>query len=124
MPFTPDKAIVWSEIPVRDLDAAVKFYKAIYDFDLSIDNSGPNPIAMIPVADPEIACGHLYPGTPPASGTGPTTHFQVPDKLESAIERCTKAGGTMLPEIVSMPFGRFAYALDPDGNSIGLFEPS
>lgn len=123
MPFTPDNAIVWNEIPVRDLDAAVKFYTAVFDYDLKIDDSGQNPVAMIPGTDLDTACGQLYPGTPSTSGSGTTIHLQIPDKLENAMERCAKAGGTTQPKIETLPVGRFAYALDPDGNSIGLFEP-
>ena len=51
--------------------------------------------------------------------------MMVPDAVETALERVWTAGGSV-PDIpiVTIPSGRFAYALDPDGNSIGLFEPT
>lgn len=113
--------VVWSEIPVSDMKKAVAFYNAVFDWQMVIDESGPNPMAILG-GDMETTGGHLYPGKP-AQGNGPTVHIAVPDRLEDAMIRCRTSGGTVLGEIVTIPPGRFAYATDPDGNSIGLFEP-
>ncbi|MEM9427188.1 MAG: VOC family protein [Pseudomonadota bacterium] len=121
MSFTPDNALVWGEIPVRDLDRGMAFYSAVFGYDLKSEDAGPNPVAYLPTDQPGIA-GHLYPGEPAAPGTGPTMHLAVPDTLEAAAERCWKAGGTVKSEPIAIPVGRFQYVEDPDGNSIGLFE--
>ncbi|SPH16668.1 hypothetical protein DEA8626_00179 [Defluviimonas aquaemixtae] len=113
--------VVWSEIPVSDMKKAVAFYNATFDWQMTIDESGPNPMATLG-SNMETTSGHLYPGKP-AAGNGPTVHIAVPDRLEDAAIRCRKAGGTILGDIVTIPPGRFVYAKDPDGNSIGLFEP-
>ena len=63
----------------------------------------------------------LIPGKPAPDGTGPTIHLACPDTLEDALERVTKAGGRVVSDPISIPAGRFAYCLDPDGNSIGVF---
>ena len=123
MTQTADNALVWGEIPVRDLDSAMAFYGSVFGFEMTRDETGPNPMAMFSDG-PGVVSGHLYPGTPPAPGTGPTLHLNVPDTLEAAAERCWKAGGTLKSDPISIPPGRFQYALDPDGNSIGLFERS
>ena len=65
--------------------------------------------------------GHLYPGTPAARGTGSTIHLAVAAPLEEALERVTANGGEVVSPIVTIPAGRFAYCLDLDGNSFGLF---
>jgi predicted enzyme related to lactoylglutathione lyase len=39
------------------------------------------------------------------------------------MEACGRGGGKVLSPVITIPPGRFAYATDPDGNSIGLFEP-
>jgi uncharacterized protein len=114
--------VVWSEIPVSDMRKAVAFYNTVFDWQMTIDESGPNPMANFGNATNAVG-GHLYPGKP-ASGNGPTVHIAVRDRLEDAVIRCRKAGGTVLGEIISIPPGRFVYATDPDGNSIGLFEPA
>lgn len=115
-------ALVWCEIPVSDMEKSVAFYNSVFGYSLTIDESGPNPMAMIPNNDAMVVGGHLYPGKPASDGQGPTTHFAVPDALEEAMERVAPAGGMLRSPIVTIPPGRFVYAQDPDGNSIGLFE--
>ncbi len=123
MSHAPANAVVWAEVPVSDMDRAVQFYNAVFGYDLQIDDSGPNPMAMFPTTPPmEGTAGHLYPGTPSNAGTGPTVHMAIPDTVEEARSRCLAAGGASEGPIIEMPFGRWAYATDPDGNSIGLFQ--
>ncbi len=125
MSFSPANTVAWTEIPVRDIDRGMAFYGQVFDYALTKDESGPNPMAMLPVKDVNSGiAGHLYPGEPAAPGTGPTIHLFVPDDLESTMERFWKAGGTLNGDTISMPFGRFHYGTDPDGNSISLFEPA
>ncbi len=125
MSFTPANSVVWMEIPVRDIDRGMAFYSEVFGHDLKRDDTGPNPMAIFPVENPESGVsGHLYPGEPAAAGNGPTIHLQVADTLEAAAERCWKAGGTVKSDPIAIPAGRFQYVVDPDGNSIGLFEPN
>lgn len=120
MPDNPKNAVVWTEIPVTDLERAVRFYSRLLGHEMSIDESGPNPMSVFPS---DGVAGHLYPGTP-SRGAGPTIHFAVTDGIDAAAERCRAAGGEVTSEPIPLPTGRFVYATDPDGNSIGLFEGS
>ena len=115
-------ALVWVEIPVSNMKKAAAFYSAVFDYTLTIDDSGPNPMAIFPSKDTMGTAGHLYVGKPSKDGHGPTPHLAVPGTLEDAMQRWTKAGGMVRSPIVTIPPGRFAYAQDLDGNSIGLFE--
>ena len=121
MSFTPENFTVWAEIPVADLDRAIAFYNTVFDTALTKDESGPNPMAMFPTSAPGGVSGHLYPGKPATDGAGPTVHFACPGKLEETLERVNGAGGKVLSEAIEIPAGRFAYCLDSEGNSIGLF---
>ena len=112
--------VVWTEIPVSDLDAGMAFYSKVFGWQMKAEQMGPNLGANF-TDDLTSISGHLYPGTP-ANGNGPTIHLAV-DQLEAAAERCKAAGGTIIGEPVEIPPGRFQYATDPDGNSLGLFEP-
>jgi len=73
----PQHFVVWTEIPVRNLDDAIKYYQDVLGIECEINDMGPNKTAMFKVQV-----------SPP----------------------------------IAMPFGRFTYTIDPDGNSIGLFE--
>jgi predicted enzyme related to lactoylglutathione lyase len=116
----PPKAFIWFEIPVTDMDRARAFYGAVLQNDLTLEETGPNPIAMFAAKD-QAASGHVYPGKPALSGTGPTIHLAVAAPIEEAIARVTANGGQVVSPVVQIPSGRFAYCLDPDGNSFGLF---
>ena len=117
----PRHAVVWTEIPVTDLAAGMKFYEALTGNPLMLNEAGPNPMADFKTADPTGVAGHLYVGKPAPKGTGPTIHMLV-GPLEAAMERCNAAGGQTMGPIITIPPGRFCYATDPDGNSLGLFE--
>ena len=121
MAVTPDMTVVWTEIPVRDIDRGIAFYGDVFKFEMARDDTGPNPMANF-TSNMQSISGHIYPGEPAAGGNGPTIHFNVPDTLEATAERCWKAGGSVLGDPITIPPGRFQYATDPDGNSIGLFE--
>ncbi|MEM0947601.1 MAG: VOC family protein [Pseudomonadota bacterium] len=121
-PDTASPVVVWTEIPVTDMERAVAFYDAVFGWQMKIDETGPNPMATFANSTAGVG-GHLYPGVP-ASAAGPTVHIAVPDRLEAAMDRCRNSGGILHGSIIPIPFGRFVYATDPDGNSIGLFEPA
>ena len=118
---TPDNSVVWFEIPVTDMKRAKSFYTAVLGSEFKDDNTGPNPMAIFVAKDDASVAGHLYPGKPSKEGSGNTIHLATPAPLEEALERLSKSGGKVLSPIVTIPPGRFAYCLDPDGNSIGLF---
>lgn len=124
---TPPNAAVWFEIPVTNMGGGKALCAVVLDTELAVldtelkdDNTGPNPFAILPTSDQGVA-GHLYPGKPAASGAGNTVHFASPEPLEAALERVKQIGGEVTREIFTIPPGRLAYRLDPDGNSIGLF---
>lgn len=114
--------VVWSEIPVRDIDRGLAFYANVLKKTLSRDDTGPNPMVMLSADDDATVGCHLYPGEPAADGRGPTIHFNCPDTLQATMDRVWEAGGKVLSPIVAIPVGSFFYCQDPDGNSFSIFE--
>lgn len=121
MPHAPQHLACWFEIPVTDLDRSMAFYASVLDVEMRLDTeSGPNPMAFFPAPDPlGSISGHLYPGKP--SREGNTIHLVAPQGLDAARARIVAAGGEVESPDIAVPAGRFFYARDPDGNSIGLF---
>lgn len=118
----PQNAVVWAEIPVTDMAKAKAFYAAVVGNALVENNDGPNPMAFFNNADPQNGvAGHLYPGKPAANGSGNTIHLAAAGTVEEAMQRVKQAGGEVLSPVIEIPAGRFAYCIDPDGNSIGVF---
>lgn len=123
MTYAPKDFLVWGELPVTDMDRAIAFYQTVTMADLSIDNSGPNPMAVFKPKDPAQGVAlSLYPGTPAAKGSGPTLHISASGPLEDTMQRVRSAGGDVVSAPIPLPAGRFFYALDLDGNSVGFFE--
>ena len=118
--FVPAKASIWFEIPVTDMARSQAFYGAVLQNGLQLDEAGPNPVAMF-AAEDKMASGHVYPGKPATPGTGPTIHLAVAAPIEAAMQRVAEHGGKVVSPVIEIPAGRFAYCLDPDGNSFGLF---
>lgn len=119
--MTTIATVVWTEIPVADLAKGRAFYEAVFGWSMVLRTDGPNDIVDF-ISQAEGVSGHLYVGTP-ANGNGPTIHLAVQSTLEDGMARVTAAGGKVVSPAIDIPPGRFAYGLDPDGNSIGLFEP-
>ncbi|MBK8456469.1 MAG: VOC family protein [Phyllobacteriaceae bacterium] len=122
MSEAPTNAVVWFEIPVRNLDKGKAFYGKVTGLPLKDEQMGPNMTAIFAYSGPHETAisGHIVEGEPAAKGAGATVHLAV-DSLEPALARVGEAGGEVVSPIVAIPAGRFAYCRDPDGNSFGLF---
>lgn len=118
--MTPANAAIWFEIPVSNLASAKAFYGTVLQRELKDEQMGPNMTAIFPYGGNGGVSGHLYEGRPAMKGSGGTVHLAV-DALEPALERVGASGGEVVSPIIAIPAGRFAYCLDPDGNSFGLF---
>ncbi len=113
--------VVFTEIPVADPARACRFYETLLQGPLTRDDNGPNPMWMFPAGADGHPAGHLYPGKPARDGEGMTAHLGVTDALEAAMERVRQGGGTVVSEVIEIPVGAFFYAIDTEGNSLGLF---
>ena len=114
--------VVWAEIPVTDMARAKSFYETVFQEPLKDELDSPNPMAMLPYPGGIGAAGHLYPGKPAPKGEGTTTHLAVFDNLNNAMARVEKGGGEVISEVITIPAGSFFYAIDTEGNSIGIFK--
>ena len=114
--------LVWAEIPVADMARAQKFYETLFEEKLNLVEDGPTPMAMLPYPGGVGAAGHLYPGSPAKRGEGITAHVAVPSGLDVAMDRVRDAGGEVVSEVITIPAGSFFYAIDTEGNSLGVFK--
>lgn len=117
---TPAPIVVWMEIAVTDLPRATAFYSAVFRYPMIPQHNGGQDEVYFDDGTGATS-GHLYQGTPATGGM--VVHLAVPDRLEDAMARWVAAGGHVTSPVITIPPGRFAYAKDPDGNGIGLFEP-
>ncbi|GGN30309.1 hypothetical protein GCM10011609_88030 [Lentzea pudingi] len=126
--------VFWFDVPVRDIDEASEFYHEVFGWEVrpkhSRDGDDALSFRMAFTAQTDDKNTPLKPGainggvvTRNIGITQPTILVEV-DDVDEKIEKLLQAGGSMVTEKVSLPLanGNFAYAKDPDGNVLGLWE--
>ncbi|MEM9437089.1 MAG: VOC family protein [Pseudomonadota bacterium] len=117
MPYQPKNAVVWSEIHVRDLDAASAFYAKVTGMEAQRMEMFGADVAVFGTMD---GSGFdLQVGEP---GAGSVTYIAAEGKLADTMARVREAGGDVLSEAMQIPSGAFFACKDPDGNTVGFFE--
>lgn len=118
-------AVTWFEIPVTDMDRAVRFYGAVFGGGFDRQTVDGYDMALFPVADgAEGASGALAKGDVyvPAKA-GPLVYFGVAE-IGPVLARAMAAGGKVLHAEKSIgPFGFVAEFEDSEGNRIALHRP-
>lgn len=122
-----DKNVVgWFEIPVQDMDRAIKFYETVFDFKLDRNNMGPLDMAWFPMVENGIgAAGSLvyHEEFYKPSSEGALVYFtsQAGD-LSVELARVEDAGGKILVPrtLIKEDIGYMAAFIDSEGNRIAL----
>lgn len=118
-------AVVWFDIPVRDLERAARFYTDVLGVDLARVDHGPMQCYFFPFA-PGVASGALVQSAearPTADGT--VVYLDGGPDLQIPLSRVERAGGKVLqPKTGIGEHGFIAYLLDTEGNKVALHSPN
>ncbi len=112
----------WFEIPVKDLDRAVKFYEKVFDVKLSSEEMGGMKMALFPFTqDAPGAAGALIKGESyEPSHAGTVVYFSVED-IPETLRRITANGGkTVMPKTGIGQYGFIAQYEDTEGNRLAI----
>ncbi len=117
--------INWFEIPVADMDRAIKFYEPVMQLALRREKMDCAELAVFPHEDP-------YTGGALAKFDGVTPSLQGAiiylhtDNLAATLDRIASAGGECVFGPLELPHGIGTIALftDSDGNRVGLHQPA
>jgi uncharacterized protein len=113
--------IVWCDIPVRDLDRAIKFYSAVLGQAVAKLSMEGLTFGLMPDADSGVS-GCLVMGEEhvPSAG-GPMIYLNCDQRLDAAIAAAVQNGGRILkPKHQIGPHGIRAVVLDSEGNRVAL----
>jgi uncharacterized protein len=116
--------VSYFEIPVTDVNRAIIFYKAVFDFEFSIDTIDNNQMALFPlIENGEGISGALAKGkTYKPSKNGTLVYFNT-DNITATLQKVIKNGGKMLYEKTSIgELGFVAEFEDSEGNRVALHE--
>jgi predicted enzyme related to lactoylglutathione lyase len=115
--------VVYFEIPVTDIDRAIKFYKAVFHFDFDKENIDNNEMALFPFVDENsgisgaLAKGEIYKPTK----NGVVIYFKT-ENIDVTLKLATSNGGQILYPKTDNGIGLVAEFEDSEGNRIALFQ--
>jgi len=118
-------AVGWFEIPVNDMERAIKFYETVFEYKLERNQMGPLDMAWFPFADVPGAPGtlvfHKEFYKPSTEGTLIYFTCQSGD-LANELARVESAGGNiMVPKThIAEYIGYMAVCTDTEDNRIAL----
>jgi len=117
--------IVWSDIPVKDLDRAIQFYSAVLGAPIKKEQHEGMAFATLPHAGEHGVSGCLTTGCEgnksEPSQQGPLLYFNCQGRLDQAIAAVEPNRGKVLqPKHPIGPYGFRAVVLDSEGNRIAL----
>lgn len=112
----------WFEIPVKDLDRAIKFYEKVFDVKLSREDMGGMKMAMFPFTqNAPGAAGTLVQGESyEPSHAGSVVYFSVQDIPETLRRINANGGKTLMPKTGIGEYGFIAQYEDTEGNRLAL----
>lgn len=114
----------WFEIPVTDMNRAVKFYTSAFGIEITPSEMGPNKMGWFPMEMGAAgSAGTLMQGegyTP--SHEGSLVYIHV-DKIDPTLEAISQAGGkTLMPRTSIGEHGFIAHFEDSEGNRVAVHE--
>lgn len=115
--------VMYFEIPVNDMDRAMKFYAAVFNVDFDKETIDNNEMALFPFADERsgisgaLAKGEIYKPTK----DGVVIYFRT-ENIDETIQLATANGGEILYPKTDNGIGFVAEFEDTEGNRIALFQ--
>jgi len=114
--------VIYFEIPVMDMPRAMKFYKAVFDFEFETEIIDHNEMAIFPFSEADtgitgaLAKGDTY--KPTIDGT--LVYFKT-ENMDQTLNLAIANGGQLLyPKTSNGIYGYVAEFQDSEGNRIAL----
>lgn len=112
--------VVWCDIPVSDLKRACEFYHQVLNTEVEVMNFEGTELAVFYHQNGNGAC--LMPQEESISAEhGVLIYLNVTGRIEDAIEKVEKYGGSVIHDIQALgEYGFRALILDSEGNRMAL----
>jgi len=122
-----NNVVGWFEIPVAEMDRAIKFYEMVFEFKIDRQKMDSIEMGWFPWEDQGLGAGGSLVNAgndfymPSSEGT--IVYFTAHSgDLQNELSRVIPAGGQILVEkrLIGEGFGYMAVVLDTEGNRIAL----
>lgn len=121
-----NNVVGWFEIPVNNMERAIKFYETVFGFELQREQMGPLDMAWFPSSENAPGSGgslvHLETAYKPSTD-GVLVYFTAHSgDLSNELSRVEAAGGKVLLEkrLITEDIGYMGLFLDSEGNRIAM----
>lgn len=113
--------IVWCDIPVLDLDRAVKFYSAVLGQEVKKHEFPGTTLGVLPHGDGEVGGCLVVSADQRPSEQGVMIYLNANGRLDDASAAVAPNGGKVVqPKHSIGPFGSRAIIIDSEGNRVAL----
>jgi uncharacterized protein len=113
--------IVWADIPVKDLDRAIKFYSAVLGGAVHKAEAPGVSIGILPHSDGDAGGCLVQTAADETSMNGPLLYLNANGRLDAAVAAAEANGGKVIqPKHSIAPHGWRAVVLDSEGNRLAL----
>ena len=117
-------AINWFEIPVADMERAVRFYEAVFATKLHREVFGGHDHAIFTRDEPAVAGALVKSAELTPSAAGARIYLDTRGELDACLARVPAAGGAVVvPKMDIGDPGWIAIVRDTEGNAVGLHQP-
>jgi uncharacterized protein len=108
-------SFTWNELQSRDIDAAKRFYPAVFGWGVKDNAMGAMTYTEWQLDGKSIAGAMtMMPGAPETVPSNWVVYFAV-DDTDAAVTKIQELGGRLLAPAMDSPAGRFAVVADPQG---------
>jgi uncharacterized protein len=117
---------VWIELPVKDINRALQFYKTVFQLgDIAINDDGTRKTATLANTgeggSPGLSLTQVA-GFNPSDRSGVWLYLSTGEDFDGHVARVKEAGGTLVDERVSMgEAGAYTSFIDTEGNLLSLY---
>lgn len=118
--------VVYFEIPVTDLDRAIRFYTAVFGFSFEKTIIDHNEMALFPLSEqlPGISGGLAKGDIYKPSVNGVVLYFHTGNITETIGKAVANGGQELYPKTSNGELGYVAEFRDSEGNRIALHQPA
>jgi uncharacterized protein len=114
-------AFVWCDIPVTNLDRAIKFYSEVLGQPVKKESMPGMAFGLLPHANDSVSGCLVEMKDRKPSADGPLVYLNAEGRLDAALAAVTANGGKIVqPKHPIGPYGFRAVFQDTEGNNVAL----
>ncbi|MBI3411630.1 MAG: VOC family protein [Planctomycetes bacterium] len=118
---TTNNTVCWADIPVLDLDRAIRFYSTVLGAKVAKESGPGFQFGLLPHSQNNASGCLCQTADNRPSEQGPLVYLSVEGRLDDAIKAARTSGGRIIQDKHPIgPHGHRAVIVDTEGNRVAL----